>query len=165
MGWPSHYTRFHNLGTLLKSSGTNDSITVNKLVDSGATFVADGVVIGHEVVNVTDSTRAIVTAVDGETTLSLDTDIFPAASGDTYQVGGYLWETINPGVIDNFDPQAILIGSGGTSNVSDMKITPKGSNNAETLKLINNVIHPIAIKRIHVDVTDGADIVIFGNSK
>ena len=49
--------------------------TANKLVDSGATFVTNGVSVGDAVYNDTDNTIALVTAVDSETQLSLSADI------------------------------------------------------------------------------------------
>ena len=58
--------------------------TANKLVDSGATFVTDGVAVGDAVYNDTDDTIALVTAVDSETTLSLSADIM--ANLEDYRV-------------------------------------------------------------------------------
>lgn len=57
-------------------TGTNTSVTADKLVDSGATFVTDGVAVDMIVLNTTDSTEAYVTAVDSETQLTLSADIF-----------------------------------------------------------------------------------------
>jgi hypothetical protein len=68
------------------STGNITSITTDKLIDSGADFVTDGVVTGVGVENVTDGTTAIVTNVDNLTTLTLDTDIFPTNDGDAYKV-------------------------------------------------------------------------------
>ena len=67
-----------------KSSGTADGTTSSKLVDSGATFSADGITIGMLAQNTTDDTYAFVTVVT-ETALTLDSDIF--VSGETYVVG------------------------------------------------------------------------------
>lgn len=67
------------------SSGAADSLVANKLVNSGATFEADGVRPGMLVTNTTDVTTALVTAVDSETQLSLDTDIFDDGDED-YEV-------------------------------------------------------------------------------
>lgn len=68
------------------STGTNDIITVNKLEDSTATFITDGATNLMIVENFTDSTFSHVTAVDSEKVLSLNDDIFPTPSGDTYSV-------------------------------------------------------------------------------
>jgi hypothetical protein len=78
---PENAFGFENsIGTLgfddLFSTGENTSVTSFKLVDSGAGFIADGAIIGSEVVEVTGNVKAIVTNLDGPTTLTLDTDIF-----------------------------------------------------------------------------------------
>jgi surface protein len=74
------------------STGTNTSITTNKLVDSSADFVTDGVAQYDWVENTTTGERAIVTAVDNLTTLSLTVDIF-TGTGESYEVGrGYAWD-------------------------------------------------------------------------
>ena len=72
-------------------TGTADGTTASKLVNSAETFSTKGVVAGQWVKNTTDSTRALITAVDGETTLSLSHDIF--VSGEGYAIG-----TANPQV-------------------------------------------------------------------
>ena len=69
-----------------RSSGTNDSTATNKLVDSGATFITDGVKVGNGVINNTGKVIAFVTALDSETQLSLDRDIFTSTS-QAYIVG------------------------------------------------------------------------------
>ena len=64
--------------------GTGTSTAANKLIDSGATFQTDGVVVGATVYNTGTGSKALVTAVDSETQLALDTDIFP--STNTYKM-------------------------------------------------------------------------------
>lgn len=64
------------------STGTTDGSGSQKLIDSGATFIADGVQINSIVKNTTDTTYACVTAVDSETQLSLNDNIF--VSGEDY---------------------------------------------------------------------------------
>ncbi len=71
------------LGDVL-SSGTATGTTASKLIDSGATFITDGVAVGDQIFNSTDNTYAIVTAVDSETALSLNKDIM--VSGEEYQI-------------------------------------------------------------------------------
>jgi len=60
--------------------GTGTSTAANKLIDSGATFQTDGVVVGATVYNTGTGSKALVTAVDSETQLALDTDIFPSTN-------------------------------------------------------------------------------------
>ena len=64
-------------------SGTTTSTTTNKLVDSSQNFLST-VEVGDFVSNTTDSTLALVTAIDSDTTLSLNLDIF--VSGEDYKV-------------------------------------------------------------------------------
>ncbi len=68
------------------STGTATTDTTNKLVDTGATFQTDGVQVGDLAYNTTDELYAKVTAVDSETSLSLDSDAFPDGN-ENYEVG------------------------------------------------------------------------------
>lgn len=70
---------------IVADSGTNSSVTANKLVDSTQNF-ATTVKVGMQVKNTTDDTWAHVTAVDSNTTLSLDADIFTGTS-KAYSIG------------------------------------------------------------------------------
>lgn len=69
-----------------KSDGVADSTVANKLADSTAGFVVDGVAVGHIVANITDQTFATITAVDSAILLSLSADIF--VSGESYTIEG-----------------------------------------------------------------------------
>lgn len=67
-------------------SGTNTTSTELKLIDSGATFVTDGVQSSNwRVTNMDTGKQAIVTSVDSETQLTLNTDIF-LGTGENYEV-------------------------------------------------------------------------------
>tara|TARA_R110000751_G_scaffold83759_1_gene167908 strand:+ start:285 stop:1079 length:795 start_codon:yes stop_codon:yes gene_type:complete len=70
-------------------SGTNTSTTINKLVDTGATFESTTtplpVVVGDVVYNTTTPANAPVTAVDSTTTLAFGSNIF-AASPENYLI-------------------------------------------------------------------------------
>lgn len=70
-----------------KSTGTATTDTTNKLVDTNATFQADGIAVDDVAFNQTDGTSASVTAIDSETSLSLNSDAFPDGNED-YRVGG-----------------------------------------------------------------------------
>lgn len=92
-------------GTIpLVEAGTTTATTATKLVDSSQNFLST-VSVGDLIRNTTDSTFALVTAIDSDTILSVDTDIFtisedytienksPAQSflidGKPYQRGAY----------------------------------------------------------------------------
>lgn len=66
------------------TNGTTDGTTASKLINSGDTFVTDGVTKSMIVLNTTDTTETYVTAVDSETQLSVNDDIF--VSGENYEV-------------------------------------------------------------------------------
>lgn len=68
--------RVVSYSTLLTSGNTTANVT-NQLIDGAATFVATGIQAGDVVVNTTNSTSTIVTAVTN-TILGLRDDIFPA---------------------------------------------------------------------------------------
>lgn len=67
----------------LISIGITDGTTTNKLVDSGASFDTDGVIIGMVAMNDTDGTEANVILVT-PTELTLDADIF--TTGEDYYI-------------------------------------------------------------------------------
>jgi len=92
-----------------KSTGTNTTVTANKLTDSAANFTAEGVDVGDEVWNSTDNLFAFVTAVDSATVLSLSADIFN--STESYIIQGEFTHNISDtdmGSVDdpNLDPVA-----------------------------------------------------------
>jgi len=61
--------------------GTATSDSQDKLVDTGATFVADGIVVGDIAYNTTDNTQAAITAVNPNgQELSFASDLFPAGT-------------------------------------------------------------------------------------
>ena len=62
------------------TSGTTTAITANKIVCSSATFITKNVRVGDVVHNDSNGTAATVTAVDSETTLTLNANIFTTAT-------------------------------------------------------------------------------------
>ena len=67
-----------------RSTSTTTSTTADKLVDTEGSFTTDYTAIGDTVHNTTDSTTALVTAIDSDSTLSLDSDIM--TSGEDYEI-------------------------------------------------------------------------------
>jgi hypothetical protein len=57
--------------------GLTDGVTANKLIDSTATFITDGVQIGDIAINRTTYAETTITAIDSETQLSVADDVFP----------------------------------------------------------------------------------------
>lgn len=80
-------------GTVV-SSGTATGGSTTTLVDTGATFITDGVAVGDCIINDTQYIHGIVSAVTSETTLTVlrfadsgsSEDAFSFASGDSYRV-------------------------------------------------------------------------------
>lgn len=64
-------------------TGTTTGTTTSKLVDSGQNFTTT-IKVGDRVYNTTDTTEANVTAIDSDTALSIDSDIF--ISGEGYEI-------------------------------------------------------------------------------
>lgn len=81
-------------------SGTCSSTTTNKLVQSGQNFVTT-ISVGDVVTNTTTGAAALVTAIDGNTTLSLDADIM--TSGDTFIIydGTVLYEGTQSAILQD----------------------------------------------------------------
>jgi hypothetical protein len=70
-------------------TGTQTDITALKLRDASATFITDGVKVGMKVTNTVTGLTALVTAVDSEIALTLDTDIMLAL--DTYSISAIVY--------------------------------------------------------------------------
>ena len=66
-------------GTGRHAQRTTTSTSAGHLMDSGATFVADGVQVGDYAYNFTDGTTAKITVVNSATDCSVDNDVFPTA--------------------------------------------------------------------------------------
>ena len=73
--------KLNDLSFVDKTSGTTTSTTANKLVDSSASFTTT-VSIGDRITNTTDSTIAVITAIDSNTQLTISDNIF--TSGESY---------------------------------------------------------------------------------
>ena len=68
--------------TSILDTGTNTSVVVNQLVDSGASFTTLGIVAGDIVVNTTTGAVARVVSVSSNTVIILSADIFTATPRD-----------------------------------------------------------------------------------
>lgn len=82
---------FDVVGAGIVESGTTDSASAYKLIQSGQNFLTT-VKTGMMVKNTTDTTYSYVKSVDSNTQLTLETNIM--ASGETYQIYGkrYNWK-------------------------------------------------------------------------
>lgn len=73
-----------SFNTSSKSTGTGTSVSANQLVDTGANFIADGVVVNNWVKNTTTGALTQVATVVDANTLTLDDDVFGGL--DSYRV-------------------------------------------------------------------------------
>jgi hypothetical protein len=80
---PSDTVNISNVAGVSVSSSTT-ATTANKLVDTTQDFVTLGVKVGDTIINTTDDTVALVTAIDSATVLSISADIM--ASGESYKL-------------------------------------------------------------------------------
>jgi hypothetical protein len=65
--------------TEVYSKGTNTSVATNKLIDSSATFISDGVAVGMQVYIIYQRGFTTVASVDSETQLTLNADLFTSS--------------------------------------------------------------------------------------
>ena len=75
--------------TLTYTTGTNTSVTANKLVSTGQTWNTAGsgkVFSGYTVKNTTTVGSTTISAVDDDITLSLNADIFTNAPPETFEI-------------------------------------------------------------------------------
>lgn len=96
-----------------EKTGTNTSVTTNKLVDSTANFGAETppVEVGMMLRNNSTAATATITAIDSTTQLSLDADIF-LETGKEYRIYGDTYVYLGHGSDPYDDRQAIVTGKG-----------------------------------------------------
>lgn len=154
--------------------GTTDGTTASKLIDSGASFQSNGrVQVGDRVVNLTDSTETTVSAIDSDSTLSLNNDIF--ITGENYVIiltngvvfpSGYTFEALLGAVRNNsssdfiafeqIDKRAIFAT---TQSIKDGGFTT----GAWTAQSVPSLFPPIAKKvRVSFGVNTGTAVGISG---
>ncbi|MDH5546418.1 MAG: right-handed parallel beta-helix repeat-containing protein [Gammaproteobacteria bacterium] len=88
--------------------GASSSEATNKLIDTTAHFITDGVRSGDIVINVSSFDLSTVVSVDSETELSLDSDIF--VSGNSYNIARqfFLSEMIDFATLE-WKPNAVTV--------------------------------------------------------
>lgn len=135
---PSDTIGVPNISSLQRSAVTTGT-TSDKLVDSQASFTSS-IEIGAIVYNTTDSTCAVVEAVDSGTVLSLSADIM--TSGEDYKI---------------FNSSAeyclFYIGVSG-----DVNLVTSGSD-SETFKAMSVGFQPLTIKQVMSTGTTATDII------
>jgi len=104
-------------------SGTTDGTTTDKLVDSTQNFTST-IEIGNIIANTTDSNYTFVTAIDSDTTLSINDDIF--TTGEAYTIYTNIHGTVNFEDANNddyhLDQTDIVAKNNGTDLSSDANL-------------------------------------------
>ncbi len=125
----------------LVSSGTNDSVLANHLVDSTASFTGK-VKPGATIYNTTDSTVATVEAVS-DTSLRLSADIF-AVTAKAYSV----YNT------DNSEGPVLYIGTGGALSIKTV-----GGDLVTLINVADGSFIPIMIGTVQATGTTASGII------
>jgi len=129
------------------TAGANDSVTVNSLVDSTATFITDGVTTGDIVYNTTAGLAATVVTVNSQTTLTLNADIFLAFPEDF---------TIYTGNSNTGSRTPCVFFVGGAGNAT---VVTEGGDTVLFKSLQSGQFIPVSVTRILSIGTNALDIV------
>lgn len=122
--------------------GTTTSTSSGKLVDSGATFIADSLLVGMIVYNTTDETAAVIDSIDSETQLTLNANIF--TSGETYKIYNRPQD----------QGPCLYVGLGGNFRAVNV------SGDSEIFKNVpDGSYHPIHVSQVMETDTDAEDII------
>lgn len=134
------------------TNGTTTSTTADKLVDTEADFITDGIAIGDVVENVTDSTFATVTAIDDLNTLSLSADIMTIGEDYIiYNVGGVATGTTTDKLVDSaadFITDEVAIGDTVLNLTDSTSATVTAVDSATQLTLSDDIMATDEIYRI-----------------
>jgi hypothetical protein len=124
------------------ASGVTDGMAPDALVDSTATFIADGVAVGDIVYNTTSSISATVVNVDSNTQLTLNAFIFlvPGESYIVYKGGA------NNGCV-------LYIGGTG-----DVEVTTAGGDRVTFVEMLTGQFVPVQVLKVWATGTSATDI-------
>ena len=139
---PSDTVNISNItGVSVESSAT--ATTASKLVDTTQDFVTLGVRVGDAVINTTDGTSALVTAIDSATILSISADIM--ASGELY--------TLPLEKANSASSCVLYVGVAG-----DLKVET-ASGNIVTITAAPAGYHPVQVVKVFATGTAATDII------
>jgi hypothetical protein len=126
----------------LAVSGTNSSVTADRLVDSFKNFNTLQIQVGSIVYNTTDGSSALVTSIPTNTSLALSANIFTATSKN-YAV-----------YAPNFEPCVLYIGGAGNLRV----LTASGDDVTFTGVLAGSYL-PVQVQRVFATGTTATNII------
>ena len=135
-----------------RCTGTNDSISAYKLINSAATFQTSGVQAGDHVRNTTDATITTVVSVDSQTQLTLSADIFLATSKTYYVDVTKVIMTANPTYDDTnliITTRCMLL----TTDCNGSSLTEFGLFNGDvTPRMFSHCVHAAISKTLSIQV-------------
>lgn len=126
----------------LAVSGTNSSVTADRLVDSFKNFNTLQIQVGSIVYNTTDGSSALVTSIPTNTSLALSANIFTTTSKN-YAV-----------YAPNFEPCVLYIGGAGNLRV----LTASGDDVTFTGVLAGSYL-PVQVQRVFATGTTATNII------
>jgi len=140
-------------------SGTTTATTAFKLIDAGQNFEVT-VRVGMTVKNTTDTTTALVTVVDSNTELTLDTDIM--TTGETFTIH------YNPPQPPNFSDGADYSGTSSSFSLivgnNDLRFLAKGGNNDSIDSVIGSFTTNMDYRNFDFTITSNWRASSFGKS-
>lgn len=127
----------------INASGTNDSFSPFKLIDTTQTFLTKNIQVGDIVFNTTNFLGSVITNVDSETTLTLANNVFTGTT-KTYVIyaGG------------NNNGCVLYVGSSG-----DLKITTVGGDVVSLVGISGGQFIPIHVSKVWDSGTSAGDII------
>jgi hypothetical protein len=132
----------------INQTGRNTSVVASQLVDTAATFLANGVKTGDIVYNTTDGTAATVVSVTNETTLVLNANIFTAINKDYI-----IYQASAQTTIGN---QGCVLYIGGAGNVT---LTTNGSDIITLVGLNTGQFVPVQCVKVFLTGTTATNII------
>ena len=128
--------------TTLGVSGTNDSVTASRLVDSTKNFNALQIPLGSIVYNTTDGSAALVTAIASNTSLTLSANIFTATSKN-YAI-----------YAPNDAPCVLYIGGAG-----NLRVLTAGGDDVTFTGVLAGSYLPVQVQRVFATGTSATNII------
>lgn len=136
--------------------GATTATSANKLVDTSENFSTRGVKVGDKIKNITDTTYAVVTAVDSATQLSISGDIM--TSGESYQITDTI--EVVAGTTDGTTASKLVDSTENFTN-RNVAVGDKIRNTTDDTEAIVTAIDSATILSISADVmASGEDYII-----
>ena len=137
----SDNTDIPDIGTL-GPTGTTTSGSTTQLIDTGATFLTNGVKLGMIIVNTADGTQTTVTGIEDDNTLNVANNIF-AVSGKTYAIYG-----------GEQEGAVLYIGTAG-----NLKVTTVAGDEVTFIGINTGAFFPVQVAKVWATGTSASNII------